>query len=140
LATLDTWTGETGQNVCSALTCDGEYIYAGLLTSPGQVVQIDPSDMSAVETWEGDTWTRNCHALTFDGLYIYAAIEMYVGHVEPSLDFWFGGVQLLDPEDMSEGDLWYQTLEEGFVTCLAFTGDFVYAGYDSSPAKVVKVE
>ena len=34
-----TWTGAVGQDYCLALTFDGTYIYAGLQTSPAQVVQ-----------------------------------------------------------------------------------------------------
>ena len=51
LGIVPTWFGLPGQNVCDALVYDGTYIYAGLATSPAQVVKIDPTTMTVVATW-----------------------------------------------------------------------------------------
>ena len=39
MATVSTWTGDTGENSCYILTFDGTYIYAGFDTTPAKVIR-----------------------------------------------------------------------------------------------------
>jgi hypothetical protein len=52
LLTTDQWTGTSGQNYCDALIFDGTYFYAGLETSPAQVVKLS-SPSAAIPTARG---------------------------------------------------------------------------------------
>jgi hypothetical protein len=69
------WNGAAGQGDCRAIVSDGTYIYAGLNTSPAQVVKIDPTTMETVLTWTGASGQNQCYALDFDGTYLYAGFN-----------------------------------------------------------------
>lgn len=83
------------QDYCYAVTSDPTYIYAGLYTTPAQVIKIDPQDMATLATWQGDEGQDLCCALTFDGQYIYAGLRTIPGQV----------VQI-DPATMTTVDTW----------------------------------
>jgi hypothetical protein len=97
------------ESLCRCLTSDGTYIYAGLYTSPAQVVQIDPTTMTVVAIWTGGAY---CQALAWDGTYIYAGLAS-------------GQVVKIDPTTMTTVLTWTGIID---VLSLLSDGTYIYAG------------
>jgi len=68
MATVLTWTGATGQDECQALAFDGLRYYAGLGTSPAQIIKINLTTMTTLLGYEAPTGMNNCLSLITDGL------------------------------------------------------------------------
>lgn len=68
------WTGETGDDTCSALTQDADYVYAGLYTTPAKVIKIAKATMTTSATWTGATGENECIPLAQDADYVYVGL------------------------------------------------------------------
>jgi hypothetical protein len=116
-----------------ALDYDGTYIYAGLMLTPGQVVQIDPATMTTVATWTGAPGEDIIAAITHDGSYIYAGGQD--NEISPML----AKVVKIDPATMTGVSTWTGAPGQNQCYALDFDGTHIYAGLYTSPALVMKI-
>jgi len=116
---VDRWTGGGGDGPVNALAYHpSPWVFAGLET--GDVVKISPSDMTESGRYSG---AAVIISLTSDNLlYVYAGMGtgvLQIIIVTMALNLTWGGV--------------------GAVTAMCYTGGAVYAGHNSTPAVVVKL-
>ncbi len=71
----------SGEKNCRAITYFKGFVWAGLATSPGKYLKMNPENGS-YEIWTLDTGEDMTYALTDDGTYIWAGI--FVGYDSPS--------------------------------------------------------
>ena len=71
MTTVDSWTGEVGEDYGLSMTFDGTYIYIALDLAIGKVIKIDPSDMTTISIWTGASGENMFSDLNTDGKFIY---------------------------------------------------------------------
>lgn len=69
-----TITGTVDENLCRALTFDGNFIWAGLYTQPFKILKINPAD-NTYTVITGVLGENFCDALTYDGISIWAGLD-----------------------------------------------------------------
>jgi len=106
-----------------------EYIYAGYISEPGIVDQIDPSTMTLVKTFTAPTGHNIVTSLTYDGTYIYAGYDTSPGIVYQ-----------IDPSTMTLVNTFTAPTGHNGVTSLTYDGTYIYAGYVSEPGIVDQID
>ena len=71
----------SGENKVCALGYDGTNLYAGLYTTPGKVVKIDPVSMSGISTLTLASGENKVYSLGYDGTNLYAGLNTTPGKV-----------------------------------------------------------
>jgi hypothetical protein len=112
---LGRWTGPTQEGGSWSLTHLAPYIYVGLDNGlfqfyPGQIFQIDPSDMSGALFWSAGSGHYNVHAVEAGATNIYCTVETEPARVykiePPSLESWTGRdrLSMVETPAVYEGD------------------------------------
>lgn len=130
MLTSATWTdaGDLGATPL-ALAWDGStYLYVGLDTDPGKVIQITAATMAQRDTFTGSGGEDRALALVCDNHFIYAAFGTSPGKTEKLAEF-----------DMSSAATWTGTVTEDTLAGVAFLTD-VYMGCGTSPSSVIDVD
>ena len=119
----------TGEDYVFALTVSGNYLYAGLLTTPGKIVKIDLTTFTKVSTLTLASNEGPVYRLIVIGNYLYAGLGTAPGKIVKIALTTFTKVSTL-------------TLEwgENFVYDFAVVGNYLYAGLGTTPGKIVKID
>jgi hypothetical protein len=112
---LDRWTGPTNEGGTLGLTYLDPYLYAGLDSGlwvyyVGQIIKIDPSDMSGSQFWGADSGQYNVHAVIDDATNLYFTLESEPARVykvePPTVGSWSGRdrLSMVDTPAVYNGD------------------------------------
>ncbi len=129
MTTVDTFTGDAGDEDCNDLIFDGINIYVTGKTDPGMIIKIDTSDMSRVSAWTGAAGENDAWSLAFDGTYIYVGLGTIPGRVIK-----------VNPTTMATVASFTGGAESDQFYGLTFDGKYIYAGSMSDPGVVHKLD
>jgi len=132
-----TLTFNTNENKVRTLFSDGTYLYAGLATTPGKIVKIDLETFTETSTLTLDPGENNIYSLISDGTNLYAGLYgADVGIDYPQI----GKIVKINLASFTKVSTLTLDATDFSIYSLFSDGTYIYAGLDTSPAKVIKVD